>query len=136
MLERLSDWTKWTLFTMKPLQAWGRGRVTLLGDAAHPVQPFLAQGSAMAIEDAAVLACEVQKSPHEIPVAFRRYEQLRMQRTAQIQRASQRLGQIYHFAGPLRWGRNFVIRRRKPEDLLASYDWVYGFTPDLTAVSQ
>ena len=132
MLEHLSDWTKWTLFTMKPLKAWGHERLTLLGDAAHPVRPFLAQGSAMAIEDAAVLADEVQKSPDEIPLALRRYEQLRAPRAARVQNASERLGNVYHLAGLLRWARNFVIRRREPDALLARYDWLYGFTPDVT----
>lgn len=136
ILERLSDWTKWTLFTMKPLKAWGHGRFTLLGDAAHPVQPFLAQGSAMAIEDAAVLADEIHKSPDEIPAALRRYEQLRAPRAARVQNASERLGYVYHLAGLFRWARNFAIRRREPDALLARYDWLYGFTPDLTVTRQ
>lgn len=133
ILEQLTGWTKWTLFTMKPLKAWGHGRLTLLGDAAHPVQPFLAQGSAMAIEDATVLADEIQKSPDEIPAALRRYEELRAQRVARVQNASRRLGSVYHLAGPSRWARNFAIRRLEPDTLLARYDWLYGFTPDLSA---
>ena len=127
-LEELPDWTKWTLFAMKPMDPWGRGRVTLLGDAAHPVQPFLAQGSAMAIEDAAVLADEVRKSPSDLPAALRSYEQRRMRRTARVQDASHRLGQIYHLAGVARLARDAVLRRRKPMSLLARYDWLYGYT--------
>lgn len=128
-LEQLEGWTKWTLFTMKPLDPWGHGRITLLGDAAHPVQPFLAQGSAMAIEDAAVLADEVRKSPTDLPAALRSYEQLRARRTARVQQASHRLGQIYHLAGLPRWIRDAVVRWRKPMSLLARYDWLYGFAP-------
>ncbi|MGI9385118.1 MAG: FAD-dependent monooxygenase, partial [Methyloligellaceae bacterium] len=128
-LEQLEGWTKWTLFSMNPLDPWGHGRVTLLGDAAHPVQPFLAQGSAMAIEDAAVLADEVRKSPADLPAALRRYEQQRVRRTARVQHASHRLGQIYHLAGLPRWVRDAVLRWRKPMSLLARYDWLYGFAP-------
>ena len=133
ILEQLSGWTKWTLFTMKPLKAWGHGRLTLLGDAAHPVQPFLAQGSAMAIEDAAVLADEIRKSPDALPAALRRYEELRAGRVARVQNASRHLGSVYHLGGPSRWARNFAIRRLKPDALLARYDWLYGFTPGSSA---
>lgn len=133
LLEQLQAWTKWTIYKMNPLKSWGRGRVTLLGDAAHPVQPFLAQGSAMAIEDAAVLVNEIRIRPDDFAAAFRRYEQSRRERTAKVQRASHGLGRVYHYAGPTRWARNAVIRRRKPVDLLARYDWLYGATPEVAA---
>lgn len=76
------------------------------------------------------LADEVQKSPHNIAAAFRRYEALRARRVTRVQRASERLGHVYHLAGPLRWGRHQVIRAREPVALLAKYDWHYSFALD------
>lgn len=125
LLEQLSDWSKWTLFTMEPLSSWGVGCVTLLGDAAHPIQPYLAQGSAMAIEDAAVLADEIRKAPDDLPAALKHYERLRAPRTSRVQRASNRLGRISHSGGALRWVRDLVLRRRRPLSVLAGYDWLY-----------
>lgn len=96
---------KWGLFDRPPMNTWSRGRITLLGDACHPTLPFMAQGAAMAIEDAAVLAACVDRfdEPRD---AFARYERLRQQRTAWVQRSSSRNATIFHMRSPLRWGRN------------------------------
>ncbi len=96
----------------------------LLGDAAHPVLPYLAQGAALAIEDAAALVdcLEANGDPAE---AFRNYQRLRQNRAARVQRRSLRLGRYYHFKGPARLVRNALLTRRDPDALLASLDWLY-----------
>jgi salicylate hydroxylase len=122
-------WQKWALFD-RPVARAGSGPVTLLGDAAHPVLPFLAQGAALAIEDAAVLARCLQQSPDDISHAFRRYEGLRRRRVARTQREAQRNGQRYHLAGLRASLRNTALRAMGGERLLRRYDWLYGWTPE------
>src|SRR5262249_57035233 len=82
------------------LAHWGAGAVTLLGDAAHPMLPYLAQGAAMAIEDAAVLAQRLAGTRDNPAAAMRRYERQRRSRTARAQRAARLNGTIYQLAGP------------------------------------
>ena len=84
---------------LRPLERWGNGPVTLLGDAAHPMLPYLAQGAAMAIEDAAVLAQCLAQTPDDAPAALRSYEDKRQKRTARTQRAARRNGTVYHMGG-------------------------------------
>ncbi len=121
-----SDWRKWPLFDRPPLAAWSRGAVTLLGDAAHPMLPFLAQGAAQSIEDAAVLAdCVVAHSP-DLPRAFSVYEQLRKGRTARVQLESRKMARVYHLARPASLARDAVLRSLGPRRLAARYDWLYA----------
>jgi salicylate hydroxylase len=102
---------RWALFDRAPLAEWGRGAVTLLGDACHPTLPFLAQGACMAIEDAAVLAgCLSGCGCAGIPTALERYGDLRRRRTAGIQAGSRRNAKIYHLGAPSSWGRNLAMR--------------------------
>jgi salicylate hydroxylase len=123
-------WLKWALYDRPPLGRWGFGPVTLLGDAAHPMLPFLAQGAAMAIEDAAVLADALAKTPADPERALRAYEKERRPRTARIQQAARRNGRIYHLAGPLALLRNLVMRVLVGGDLLIRrYDWIYDWRP-------
>jgi salicylate hydroxylase len=123
------QWAKWTLYDRKPLRRWGRGPVTLVGDAAHPMLPFLAQGAAMAIEDAAVLADSLTAMPDDLAAAMRAYEHQRRRRTARAQRAARRNGALYHGWGPKAFVRNLVLRRMGGERLLERYDWLYGWKP-------
>ncbi|MCR9137427.1 MAG: FAD-dependent monooxygenase [Alphaproteobacteria bacterium] len=89
LLAACSDVTKSALYVREPMPRWSKGRVTLLGDAAHPMTPFMAQGAGQAIEDAVVLArCLAGVGPDAVEAALRRYEAARQTRTAQIQRAS------------------------------------------------
>ncbi len=120
-------WLKWALCDRPPSNHWGEGPVTLLGDAAHPMLPFLAQGAAMAIEDAAVLAGEMATSPGDLADASRRYEAKRRGRTMQMQRAARRTGTLYHYAGPDAFARNLVMRALGGERLLKRYDWIYDW---------
>ena len=89
---------KWALFDRPPMPRWGRGRATLLGDACHPMLPFMAQGAAMAIEDAAVLS-RCLAGADEISAALRRYEALRQPRAARVQRHSRRNAKLFHLSG-------------------------------------
>ena len=124
-LELLDDWHKWTVMCMDPLPQWGDGPVTLIGDAAHPIEPFMAQGGSTAIEDAASLAAAMTAYPDDIAAAFRFFESSRKARTTRIQKASHRRGRIYHMSGLMRLVRNQILRRRDPKALLTRYDWLY-----------
>jgi 2-polyprenyl-6-methoxyphenol hydroxylase-like FAD-dependent oxidoreductase len=126
LLDKASDWRSWSLYRLPPLPRWSEGRVALLGDAAHPVQPFLAQGAALAVEDALTLAAALDAQSNDLSAAFHSYEILRQARTARVQTLSQRFGRIYHLAGPMRLARNFILERRSEEAALARFDWLYG----------
>jgi salicylate hydroxylase len=123
------NWRKWALFDLQPFISWGKGAVTLLGDAAHPMLPYLAQGAAAAIEDAAVLAGSLAETPSEPPSALRRYESRRYRRAARIQRAARRNGTIYHMGGAETFLRTLASLAMRQRGLLARYDWLYGWNP-------
>jgi 2-polyprenyl-6-methoxyphenol hydroxylase-like FAD-dependent oxidoreductase len=101
----------------------------LLGDAAHPMLPYLAQGAAMAIEDAAVLAQRLAETRDDPAAAIRRYERERRSRTARAQRAARRNGTIYQLGGPAAALRSLALASLGGTRLLARYDWLYGWTP-------
>src|SRR5205085_5128035 len=113
-----------------PFRRWGEGAVTLLGDAAHPMLPFLAQGAAMAIEDAAVLAAALARTPDDPAAAFRRYESARRGRTAKVQQAARRNSAIYHMSGIPALARNLVLRTSSGSGLLRRFDWLYDWKPE------
>ena len=128
LLESVESWRCWSLFRLKPLRRWANGRVALLGDAAHPVLPYLAQGAALAIEDAVALAACLKNCGGDPASAFPLYEALRMRRAARVQAQAARFGRIYHLRGPAALARNFVLTRRRSEPLLSGFDWLYGDT--------
>jgi salicylate hydroxylase len=125
LLERAEAWRGWSLYRLTGLKRWSAGPLTLLGDAAHPVLPYLAQGAALAIEDAAALAACLAAAPDDPNSAFRRYETLRRPRAARVQRAARRFGFLYHLSGPLAEARNFILARRREETALRRFDWLY-----------
>jgi salicylate hydroxylase len=120
-------WLKWALYDRPPLGRWGDGPITLLGDAAHPMLPFLAQGAALAIEDAAVLAAQLAANPNDPAQALRVYEAKRQGRSARMQRTARRTGTFYHYSGPDAFARNLVMRKFGGERLLKHYDWIYDW---------
>jgi 2-polyprenyl-6-methoxyphenol hydroxylase-like FAD-dependent oxidoreductase len=120
-------WLKWALYDLPPLRGWGDGAVTLLGDAAHPMLPFLAQGAAMAIEDAAVLADRLARDPGDPAKALRRYERARRRRTARVQRAARRNGAIYHLVGAEALLRNLALRAAGGLLLRRRTHWLYDW---------
>jgi salicylate hydroxylase len=122
------SWQKWALFDRAPQRIRAQGPVTLIGDAAHPMLPFLAQGGAMAIEDAAVLARHLEQNEDPAP-AFRTYERARAARVARVQREARRNSSRYHPAGPLGFARDVLLRTMGGERLLHRYDWLYDWKP-------
>ncbi|MGH6734902.1 MAG: FAD-dependent monooxygenase [Methyloceanibacter sp.] len=126
LLEQAEGWRLWSLYRLRPLGHWSRGPTTLLGDAAHPVLPFLAQGAALAIEDAVALAASLAANRDNAAEAFLGYETLRRRRTTRVQRVSRRFGWLYHLRGPARLARNFALARRDATTALDRLDWLYG----------
>ena len=127
LLEAASNWRKWSLFDAPPLSRWHDGRICLIGDAAHPILPFLAQGGAMAIEDAFVMAESISHHGDNITRAFEEFEAIRKSRCDRVQTTSRKNGTIYHMRRPISVGRDFVLKRSLPTRLLRRYDWLYGF---------
>jgi salicylate hydroxylase len=121
-------WLKWSLADRPPLQNWGRGGpVTLLGDAAHPMLPFLAQGAAMAIEDAGVLADCLGNMPDDPTAAMRAYERERLPRVTKAQQHAQRTGRYYEMSGLPAVVRDLALGAMGGKRLLQRYDWIYRF---------
>ncbi|MFY9830145.1 MAG: FAD-dependent monooxygenase [Rhodoplanes sp.] len=130
LLATPEQWLKWALYDRPPMDRWGRGAATLLGDAAHPMLPFLAQGAAMAIEDAAVLAHGLAHAPGGAAAALRYYESQRRPRTAKVQAAARTNDRIYHLGGPAAVIRDLAMRTVLGGDfLLSRYDWIYDWRP-------
>jgi len=129
LLGAAEHWQKWALHDCAPLGRWGRGPVTLLGDAAHPMLPYLAQGAATAIEDAAVLGDCLARAPDDSESALRAYEKSRRGRTARIQRAARRNGTVYHLGGAAAWLRALALLAMPGPRLIRRYDWLYGWKP-------
>jgi salicylate hydroxylase len=126
LLSMTADWRSWPLFDRAPLKSWSVGPVTLVGDAAHPMLPYLAQGAAHAIEDAAALESALSRS-HDIAAAFAAYENTRTARAARVQAASRRQGDIYHMREPAALARDIVMRVLGPRRMLARQDWIYDY---------
>jgi salicylate hydroxylase len=122
-----SGWRRWALFDAKPLSALSRGRIVLVGDAAHPILPFLAQGAVMALEDAVTLADAIAARGDDLPTAFRDFASARRARLRRVQAASRQNGVIYHLAGLPALARNATLKLAPPERLIAHYDWLYGW---------
>jgi salicylate hydroxylase len=131
MVGAVDVWRKWALFTIADWGGWSRGTIALLGDAAHAMLPFAAQGAGMAVEDGAVLAkCLAEgggDSAADVTAALKRYVRLRRSRVTRVQRASRQAGRIYHLTGPAAIARDFTIRALGPQRLLARQDWIYDW---------
>jgi 2-polyprenyl-6-methoxyphenol hydroxylase-like FAD-dependent oxidoreductase len=117
-------WQAWHLFDRAPTAGWSRGCVTLLGDAAHPMLPYLAQGASMAMEDAQVLVQCIAQA-HDVHQAFKDYEAQRFTRTARVVKTAKRNGQIFHMGTPWSRARNAVLALQGTEVL--GSPWLYGY---------
>lgn len=120
---------RWALLDREPLDHWHRGNATLLGDAAHPMFPFFAQGAAQAIEDAAVLALCLAEDPESPSAALGRYEELRRRRTARLQEISHGRSHINHLPdGPEQQARDLAYSQADP---LRANGWIYEYDPEV-----
>lgn len=130
LIEAMPAWRVWSLHGRPPVagpQLMARGRVALLGDAAHPMLPYLAQGAGMAIEDAHVLARTMQgTSPGDLAAALSRYAQERWRRCAQVQAGALRNAKVFHLGGAMRLGRDTALRWMG--ERLLDQPWLYGFS--------
>jgi salicylate hydroxylase len=123
-------WTRWDLFGRPPLSSSAQmcnpvhPHIALLGDAAHPMLPYLAQGAGMALEDAQVLAWAIEENPSNLPSALQLYAQTRWQRNAKVQTRAARNGQIFHAKPHISWARDAAMAVLG-EKLLDS-PWLYG----------
>jgi len=115
---------RWTMVDRKPIAAWARNRIALLGDAAHPMLQYIAQGACQAIEDAVALADRVAAEP-DIAAAFAAYRDARYLRTARVQISAEFMGTIFHAEGVGRTLRNRFFAARGADDY-RDLDWLYG----------
>lgn len=128
LVEAVPEWRLWVLCDRPPVAGAGamsRGRVALLGDAAHPMRPYLAQGAGMAIEDAAELARQLAQADGvlDVPTLLQRYALNRWERNARVQARSIRNGEIFHLDGPMAWGRDAAMRLLG--ERLLDVPWLY-----------
>jgi len=125
MLERIETWRMWVLCDREPVKNWSKGRVTLLGDAAHPMLQYLAQGACMATEDAVVLAEKAAATPNDLPAAFKAYEQERYLRTGRVQIMARVYGDFYHARGVTAELRDLALAGRTPQQSYEGIAWLY-----------
>lgn len=116
---------RWLMTDRKPIARWTRNRIALLGDAAHPMYQYIAQGACQAIEDALVLATHVAAAPGDLPAALAGYEQARTRRTARVQITARAMGAFFHLAGMGALLRNEMMAARSSTDY-SMLDWLYG----------
>ena len=119
---------------MRALTQWTNGRAALVGDAAHPVLPFLAQGAVMALEDAVTLAAHLADSSRGIEASLKAYERARRHRTNKVAEASRRNGRIYHMRGTAALMRNAAMKLTSPATVMKGFDWLYGWRPEPSSV--
>ena len=123
------DWKLWVLCDRDPVERWVDGRVVLLGDAAHPMLQYFAQGACMALEDAVCLSHCLAEHPGDVDHALASYTKLRVIRTAHVQLQSRAIGEhIYHPSGAHALVRNAIMSAKTSEDYYGHLAWLYGGT--------
>jgi 3-hydroxybenzoate 6-monooxygenase len=126
-LAKALEWRKWALYRLPPLPHWALGRLALIGDAAHPMLPHLAQGGVLALEDAVALADALAAHPDNDAQGLLAFAIHRRRRAARVAAMSAFNGRIYHLAPPFSWARNGALRLLPGSWLMAGYDWLYGW---------
>ena len=130
LLGKIETWKMWVLCDREPVKNWTDRRVTLLGDAAHPMLQYLAQGAGQAIEDAVVLREALRFTRGDVPEAFQKYQQARYLRTGRLQLTARFYGDIYHAAGVQRELRNQLFQSSTESAGFAGLKWMYdGIEP-------
>jgi salicylate hydroxylase len=127
LLDLPKSWRRWATADREPIAKWSFGRATLLGDAAHPMMQYLAQGACMAMEDAVTLGEALKAERGDLERAFVRYEQARITRTARVVLMTREMGRIYHAKGVERLVRNDLFKGRTPERYYDAVEWLYGW---------
>ena len=128
LIHAVNEWRLWPLYDRPPMASardQAQGRIALLGDAAHPMRPFLAQGAGMALEDAQQLVASLQTHPGDVQAALAHYAQVRWQRNARVQARALRNGEIFHLRGPMRLGRDLSLKLLGKR--LLDMPWLYGY---------
>jgi 3-hydroxybenzoate 6-monooxygenase len=130
LLAKINTWKMWVLCDREPVKNWSQGRATLLGDAAHPMLQYLAQGAGQAIEDAVVLGKAIEHFKGDFAKAFLAYQDKRYLRTARVQLTARFYGDIYHASGVTRELRNAIFQGGKDAAGFAGLKWMYeGIDP-------
>ena len=127
MLDRPTSWRRWATADREPVDHWGQGRTTLLGDAAHPMTQYLAQGACTALEDAVTLGEAIKVCGKDLAAAFRLYESIRIPRTARVVWSAREMGRLYHAKGVERQVRNQLWEGRSQEQFYDAMQWLYGW---------
>ena len=125
LIDLPKDWTRWATADRDPIGQWNFGRATLLGDAAHPMLQYLAQGACMAMEDAVTLGEALRVNHNDFGKAFALYERSRVARTARVVLSAREMGRIFHARGVERLVRNELWKGRSPERFYDALEWLY-----------
>jgi len=129
IIDRGKDWKLWVLCDRNPVDNWTDGRVTLVGDAAHPMLQYFAQGACMAMEDAVCLSHMMERHSGDLDRAFADYQAQRIVRTARVTMDSRLIGDhIYHPSGAMAMVRNSVMGALTPDEYYDKLQWLYGGT--------
>lgn len=128
LLGRIDAWRMWVLCDREPVANWSRGNITLVGDAAHPMLQYLAQGASMALEDAVILGQEIAHTPGDYATAFTAYQARRYLRTGRCQIMARLYGEAYHADGVKAELRNGMLQGRTAEQSHDSLAWLYDET--------
>jgi len=127
LIDLPKSWRRWATADKMPIETWTFGRVTLLGDAAHPTTQYMAQGACMAMEDAVTLGEALRHCDHDIARALDLYQRCRTTRTARIVLSGREMGRIYHAKGIERKIRNSLWKGREAERFYDAVEWLYGW---------
>jgi len=127
LIDLPKTWKRWATADREPIANWVFGRVTILGDAAHPTTQYMAQGACMALEDAVTLGEALRVNQNDWAKALELYERSRVARTARIVLSGREMGRIYHAKGVERLVRNSLWKGRTPERFYDAVEWLYGW---------
>lgn len=127
LIDLPKSWKRWATADRDPIERWSFDKVTLLGDAAHPMLQYLAQGACMAMEDGVTLGQAMQTSDQDLAQAFKRYEKARVARTARVVLSAREMGRIYHAKGVERLVRNDLWKGRSPQRFYDAVEWLYSW---------
>lgn len=130
LLDCPTSWKRWATADREPVARWSFGSATLLGDAAHPMTQYLAQGACQALEDAVTLGHAVARTKGDFAAGFACYERARVPRTARVVYSTREMGRIYHARGVERLVRNSLWVGRTQDQFHDALQWLYGWRPE------